>query len=680
MTKTSARTFKAFVCTILAFFFALTMVSFPASVSALGLNKTSITVTKGYSTTLSVSGANGAKVTWSSSDKTVATVSSSGKVVGKSVGTAVISAKVSGETLKCNVKVVGGKLSFSSKEVSLESGEYKYITVRAKGSHGIKAVPADKSVVKATWVKPWDGDDIRLRLTAVGSGSTYVRVQFTKYPDVYADIKVTVGSGSAMLEVNRENITSLVGESASLIVYSDVDNMLSYTLSDSTVASVSEGQWNKGYCTYTIKGLKEGTTILTLTRKDNSAVKKTITIKVNAGGYYVVSSTPLNKTVITDTVYQWVDEATRTYKYMLLPANFDIAKRNTAIAKDAKKYSYYTVYDEAPEKSVTSDSVLKFTAKVSNQDVTRYILVPASYDKGEYNTAVASYTGKFSYYEIYNVSPAAYKLNANDSVKTWTKIVNFRNVTRYMLVPPGYDENYVNKLIEEDSGSSGDYYVVLTTKPSATAKADDKILSFTAMINNTYGTFYVVVPANYDEGRYNDIVASYQGYYDYWTIYNTKPTTMNPGDTIQQWTKIVDSKTITRYIIVPPYFDQAKLDDIKNKDLATQTSSYYVVTNSKPVKINSTDIIESWYNLNSGMKWMLLPADFSVVKKNDAIAKDMRSYDYYKMYSASPTKKAETDEVISTYHPTYGTVYMLVPQNYDQGKVNQGLAGKDVTV
>ncbi|MGN1090862.1 MAG: Ig domain-containing protein, partial [Huintestinicola sp.] len=312
MTKSSARTFKAFVCTMLALLFALTMVSFPASVSALGLNKSSITVTKGYSTTLSVSGANGAKVTWSSSDKTVATVSSSGKVVGKSVGTAVISAKVSGQTLKCNVKVVGGKLSFSSKEVSLDSGEYKYITVRAKGSHGIKAVPADKSVVKATWVKPWDGDDIRLRLTAVGSGSTYVRVQLTKYPDVYADIKVTVNGGDAMLEVNRENITALTGESASLIVYSDVDNMLSYSLSDNTVASVSEGAWNKGYCTYTIKGLKEGTTTLTLTRKDNSKVKKTITIKVSAGGYYVVSTTPLNQTVYSDTVYQWVDETTRT--------------------------------------------------------------------------------------------------------------------------------------------------------------------------------------------------------------------------------------------------------------------------------------------------------------------------------------------------------------------------------
>ncbi|MGN1090455.1 MAG: hypothetical protein ACI4Q6_08645, partial [Huintestinicola sp.] len=288
--------------------------------------------------------------------------------------------------------------------------------------------------------------------------------------------------------------------------------------------------------------------------------------------------------------------------------------------------------------------------------------------------------GKFNYYEIYNISPAAYKLNANDTIKTWTKIVNFKNVTRYMLVPPGYDENYVNKIIEADSGSSGDYYVVLTTRPTATAKADDKILSFTAVINNTYGTYYVVVPANYDEGRYNDIVASYQGYYDYWTIYNTKPSVMNIGDTIQQWTKVIDSKTVVRYVIVPPYFDQAKLEDIKNKDLATQTSSYYVVTNSKPVKIESNDIIESWYNLNSGMKWMLLPANYSVVKKNDAIAKDTNSFDYYKMYSSSPSKKVETDEVISTYHPTYGTVWMLVPQNYDQGKVNQGMAGKDVTV
>ena len=70
----SAKKLRSAVALLLTLVLTLTMFTFPASVSALGLSKTSITLTKGYATTLTVTGANGASVSWSSSDKTVASV------------------------------------------------------------------------------------------------------------------------------------------------------------------------------------------------------------------------------------------------------------------------------------------------------------------------------------------------------------------------------------------------------------------------------------------------------------------------------------------------------------------------------------------------------------------------------------------------------------------------------
>ena len=46
------------------------------------------------------------KVTWSSSNKKIATVNSSGKVTGKKAGTVTITAKVNGKTAKCKITVI----------------------------------------------------------------------------------------------------------------------------------------------------------------------------------------------------------------------------------------------------------------------------------------------------------------------------------------------------------------------------------------------------------------------------------------------------------------------------------------------------------------------------------------------------------------------------------------------
>ena len=68
------------------------------------INKTKVTITEGKTVQLKVTGTK-KKVKWSTSKKSVATVTTKGKVTGKKAGTATITAKVGKKTLKCKVTV-----------------------------------------------------------------------------------------------------------------------------------------------------------------------------------------------------------------------------------------------------------------------------------------------------------------------------------------------------------------------------------------------------------------------------------------------------------------------------------------------------------------------------------------------------------------------------------------------
>lgn len=73
--------------------------------AAIKLNKSSLTLTVGNTSNLKVKGAKAKKVKWSSSKKSVATVTSKGKVRAKTTGNATITAKVSKKKLRCKVSV-----------------------------------------------------------------------------------------------------------------------------------------------------------------------------------------------------------------------------------------------------------------------------------------------------------------------------------------------------------------------------------------------------------------------------------------------------------------------------------------------------------------------------------------------------------------------------------------------
>lgn len=88
--------------------------------AAVKISKKSVTLIKGQSVTLKVTGTK-SKAKWSSSKKSIATVSSKGKVVAKKKGTATITAKIGKKKYTCKVKVETPKLNKSS--IILKIGE-----------------------------------------------------------------------------------------------------------------------------------------------------------------------------------------------------------------------------------------------------------------------------------------------------------------------------------------------------------------------------------------------------------------------------------------------------------------------------------------------------------------------------------------------------------------------------
>lgn len=95
---------KKICCMIAVFVLVVSLMPVSASAATPRLNKTSKTLKVGQTYTLKVLN-NKKAVKWSSSNKSVATVSSKGKVSAKSTGKATITAKVAKKTYKCKITV-----------------------------------------------------------------------------------------------------------------------------------------------------------------------------------------------------------------------------------------------------------------------------------------------------------------------------------------------------------------------------------------------------------------------------------------------------------------------------------------------------------------------------------------------------------------------------------------------
>jgi hypothetical protein len=563
------------------------------------LNATSFTLTKGYSTTLKVTG-NSGSVSWSSSDASVATVNASGKVVGKGVGSATISAKVDGTTLRASVSVVATKITANKSAVTLEKGQSTTVTLTVTGTKtGLTLTSASSAIAKASWSgAKWDGNKITFKITANGPGTTNITVYRKNYrSSYYKTIQVTVpgaatppaSTADTKIYLSKTTLSVAAGASDTFQTYNDVPGNLLAASSDTTVANVTAGTTNGKYRTYNVTGVKSGTATIRVYDRTTNTSYADVTVTVTGSNYFQITTTRPTPSSTENVIN--IQKNGINY-YMLVPYNYDKAVAATAIAKYFGKYDYYTVYSESPARTATGDTIQYISVTglpdytttspipASGGVMTRYILLPINYDSIKYNTAVAEYTGEFEYYSIYNSRPNT--IVRTDSIQTWQIVDNTgETVTRFVLLPSGYDANRLAALKSADlsANETFTYYKVLETAPiNAPNNAD--VVSWRNSRLNAYR--YMIVPRlNCDFVKRNDAIYNDTGIYWYYNAYSTSPTVKDASkEKVQSYWVQSGEKTVQIYILIDMTDKdaQTKLNTALNGTLYTREQGNYANT------------------------------------------------------------------------------------------------------
>lgn len=538
-----SKLFKSLLSVFLAVFMVASLAVIPSS--AASLNKTSVTVTKGYQTTLSVSNASGT-VTWSTGDKTIATVSSKGKVVGKAPGTTYVYAKTGKTTLKCKVTVVASKITANKSSVTLDKvGDTASVTFTVKGSHsGITVGSTDRSVATGAFSPVrWDGDNVTVKITAKSAGTARIKVynknyQSSCYKYINVTVKDTVVKTNTILPYTKD-VKVNAGETFDLQVYAQDQSNLLCSVQDQRIATVTPGTTSGYYRTFAIKGVAAGTTNVRF--YDRYSATSYVDVKVTVAAadvkyYEFYTASPTTKILYTDQILTIKPTASAVTYYMLVPANYDPAYVETLTAQKFNTYEYYKVYTSVPVRKAANDTYKQFYHTNSNYTYGyRYVLVPANYDEVQYNTAIAKYNNKYEYYTIYSENPV--RQNNWDYVETWTvtDASTGKLITRYLLVPyNSYDTTKVDEIKSKDQNANMSYqrFTIYTTMPTVNNSTDEVIWFVSG------GSWkYMIVPKNAqttDVVKANDAILKDTGVYEYNVLYSTMPANTAADERLAQ--------------------------------------------------------------------------------------------------------------------------------------------------
>lgn len=255
-------------------------------VSSISLSQTSLNLIKGGTSTLTVTynptDADSRSVTWSSSNTSVATVSTDGLVTAVASGTATITAtSANGKTATCTVTVTNPvtSISLSKTALSLTKGATSQLTVTYNPTDADNRSVTWKSSNTAAATVSTSGV-----VTAVASGTATITA--TSSNGKTATCTVTVTNPVTSISLNATSASLWVGETKALTVTynpSDADNRtVTWKSSNTSVATISNG---------TVTAVAKGTATITATSSNGKTATCSISVKQQVTGITLSATT-----------------------------------------------------------------------------------------------------------------------------------------------------------------------------------------------------------------------------------------------------------------------------------------------------------------------------------------------------------------------------------------------------
>ena len=262
------------------------------AVTGVTLSSTSLTVPKGenriITATVKPADAENTDLIWSSSNEKVASVTASGKITGKSKGTATITVRTEdgGFADSCTVEVVQlvTAVKLDSTSISLDAGKSKTLTATVSPS-----TASDKGV-------NWKSSDTKVakvnsngKITAVSAGTAIITVT-SKDGNSTTTCKVTVNQPATGISLNKSKRYVDVGSKytlkATLKPANVTNKYVTWTSSNSKIASVSSSG--------VVTGIKTGTAVITAATANGEFKAKCTVIVIKP-----VTGVSLDKTSLT---------------------------------------------------------------------------------------------------------------------------------------------------------------------------------------------------------------------------------------------------------------------------------------------------------------------------------------------------------------------------------------------
>ena len=301
------------------------------------LNKTSLTMSAGYKnetlTAIVTPNTASPKLTWSSSDTSIVSVDSNGKLTSKNkAGTATITVKTTDGTKLSATCVVTVKKMVTSIFVSpnnihlYEKGATKQLSANV--------YPSDAENTKLTWsssntnVATVNQNGL---VTAVGNGECRIYATATDGSGVsdYINLDVTFPTGLKFME---ESDTLEVGETGGIAVTSTPDGTavpeIKFTCSNTDILEI----YGASYNSIRYRAKKAGTATITATAVDNSSLKATFKVTVTAPDPVDI---PLTKITLNKTTLSLTKGGTSTLTVAYTPSNTTDSKTVTWITSNS---------------------------------------------------------------------------------------------------------------------------------------------------------------------------------------------------------------------------------------------------------------------------------------------------------------------------------------------------------